>query len=428
MGDARFDGQRVVLMGLGRFGGGVGAARYLVGRGGEVLVTDTLHEAALADSLAQLNDLPADRLSFRLGAHREDDFRAADLVVANPAVKPDNPYLAAARDAGVPVTSEIRLLVQEVAVGDGRLRTIGVTGSAGKSTVTAMIGHILTKVGDRSVWVGGNLGGSLLPRVDDIADDDWLVLELSSFMLHGLREDRWSPHIAVVTNLTPNHLDWHGSFEAYREAKRTIYRFQSDGDTLIRGEDVPPLAPDVTLAVPGGHNRVNAALAIAAARGLTGKASSEALAGFSGLPHRLRFVGARPSGGGVRGYNDSKATVPEAAMLAIDAVADLGPVHVILGGKSKGSDLTPLARHAAAHCAGIYTIGDTGDAIADAAEAAGGAAVHRCGDLDTAVCTALAAASPGDVLLLSPGCSSLDQFDSYEARGERFAALVAPKG
>ncbi|MEE8459741.1 MAG: Mur ligase family protein, partial [Phycisphaerales bacterium] len=216
-------GQRVTVMGLGRFGGGVGVARYLIKLGADVLVTDLLSRDDLADSLAQLDGLP---IEYRLGEHNVSDFTTADLVVANPAVKPDNRFLRAAQAAGVPVTSEIRLLVKAL---PNRLRTIGVTGTAGKSTVTAMIGHILKKAfpqppappGDQdtvaatNVWVGGNLGGSLLDRLDEIGKDDWVVLELSSFMLHGLREDKWSPHIAVVINISPNHLDWHGTFEHY---------------------------------------------------------------------------------------------------------------------------------------------------------------------------------------------------------------------
>ena len=244
-----YTGQRVTVMGLGRFGGGVGVTQFLSKRGAHVLVTDQLDAAALADSVAQLEGL--ENVTLRLGEHREADFRGCDLVVANPAVKPDNKYLQVAKEAGVPVTTEIVLLVREL---PNRMRTIGVTGSAGKSTTTAMIGHILRKAVNQesskavnkpspdreitrspNVFVGGNLGGSLLPQVDHIDPDDWVVLELSSFMLHYLRQERWSPHIAAITNITPNHLDWHGTFEEYRQAKESIFLHQDPSDKAVLG-------------------------------------------------------------------------------------------------------------------------------------------------------------------------------------------------
>ena len=238
-----FEGQRVTVMGLGRFGGGVGVARFLAKRGADVLVTDLSPPDKLADSIAKLQPLiDAGQVTLRLGEHNVSDFTTCDCVVVNPAVPPNNRFLRAAHAAGIPITTEIRLLVERL---PNRLRTIGVTGSAGKSTVTAMIGHVLEKefAGEgestpsrqdaktprkkRKVWVGGNIGGSLLEKIDEIGEDDWVVLELSSFMLERLRDQPdapgvanekcrgrgrgWSPHIAVVTNISENHLDWHGS-------------------------------------------------------------------------------------------------------------------------------------------------------------------------------------------------------------------------
>jgi UDP-N-acetylmuramoylalanine--D-glutamate ligase len=445
-------GQRVTVMGLGRFGGGVGVARYLIKQGADVLVTDLLPRVELADSLAQLAGLP---IEYRLGEHNVSDFTTAYLVVANPAVKPGNRFLRAAQAAGVPVTSEIRLLVQAL---PNRLRTIGVTGTAGKSTTTAMIGHILKKLypkppalpGDQttstspSVWVGGNLGGSLLDHLGEINKDDWVVLELSSFMLHGLREDKWSPHIAVVTNITPNHLDWHGNYESYISDKYAIIANQKPRDVAIVGEQVPfdkslahfsrigLLGFHAELVLPGRHNQENALFAVGATSyclraGWTAKATSS-LADFPGLPHRLQFVLERNA---VRYFNDSKCTTPQAAKLAIESF-DPGTVHLILGGYDKGSDLVPLAGFAAEHCAGVYTIGATGEGIKTAAQAAcagaegagRGAVVVGCGELDVAVREAVDRAKPGQVVLLSPACASWDQFDNYEQRGERFIDLV----
>jgi len=210
-----FAGARVVVMGLGRFGGGIGVARYLAQQQADVLVTD-LHTAdELRNSLAQLDGLP---IRYRLGSHQVDDFAAADLVVVNPAVDPKgNPYLRAATNQSVPLTSELQIVLAGL---PNPQRVIGITGTAGKSTVTSMVGHILNQsLLHAHAYTGGNLGGSLLDQLDAITPDDWVVLEVSSFMLQMLAQDQWSPHIAVVTNLSPNHLDRHGSYEAYVQAK-----------------------------------------------------------------------------------------------------------------------------------------------------------------------------------------------------------------
>ncbi|MEM6259079.1 MAG: Mur ligase family protein, partial [Planctomycetota bacterium] len=231
-----FAGRQATVMGLGRFGGGVGVTRFLVDRGADVLVTDLDDAGKLAKSIAQIQDLiDAGRVTLRLGEHNVSDFTTCDLVVVNPAVKPGNRFVRAAEAAGIEVTTEMRLLVQRL---PNRLKTIGVTGSAGKSTVTAMIGHVLKKVPEIKAWVGGNIGVSLLPSLDEIGEDDWVVLELSSFMLEklgwvgpsgfGYTWQSWSPHIAVVTNISPNHIDWHGGFEQYVLAKWQITVFQDE--------------------------------------------------------------------------------------------------------------------------------------------------------------------------------------------------------
>ena len=276
----------------------------------------------------------------------------------------------------------------------------------------------------------------------------WIVLELSSAMLHWL--PGWSPHVAVVTNLADNHKDWHGSFEHYAASKRKVLDFQRAGDAAVLGAGVAdwPVREGVRrivvsedkglppLAIPGAHNRANAAAALAAARalvpGLEADAARAAAATFPGLPHRLQFVG---EFGGVRYYNDSKATTPEATLLALASLREggAGPrVHLIAGGYDKGTDLTPLAR-CGAH--GMYAIGATGQQLVRtrgqgsatvAAQSRGHAtleAVH-CVTLDRAVEAAVRAAEPGEVVLLSPGCASWDQFENYEKRGERFVEFV----
>ncbi len=436
--------KRVVVMGLGRHGGGVGVTQFLVEQGADVLVTDLLAEDRLQDSLAALRDLPVD---FRLGNHNVSDFTGADLIIANPAVDPrDNRFLRAAHAAGVPITSEVRLLVERL---PNRARTIGVTGTAGKSTVTSMIGRALDRCFPTdTVHVGGNLGGSLLGSLAAMRDSDWVVLELSSFMLEGLEHDRWSPHIAVVTNLWPNHLDRHGSASAYAAAKAVITRHQQPGDFAVLGPALDPEAfvtqgktirvghsadtdqAPIDLMISGNHNQLNARLAIRAAEcaGATPADASKALTGFAGLPHRLEHVG---TWDGVAFYNDSKCTTPEGACLAIQSVGSTGRagsqptkrVHIILGGYDKHADLSQLASFAAKHCVAVYTIGATGDTIADEVTRNGGTA-RRCQELQEVVRAAVGSAQPGEIVLLSPGCASWDQFDDFEQRGRAFSQAV----
>ncbi len=210
-------GKRITVAGLGRFGGGIAVSRWLVEQGAaSVLVTDKAPAAALTDSIQQLAGLP---IEFRFENQLEEDFTDTDLVVASPAIAPTNPLLLAARNSGVPVTTEIRLFVERCPA-----TIIGVTGTKGKSTTTALLGEMLkTKF---TTWVGGNIGKSLLDKLPEIDKTHLVVLELSSFMLEHLGEMRWSPHIALVSMISSDHLDWHGSGDAYVNAKRNIVRYQ----------------------------------------------------------------------------------------------------------------------------------------------------------------------------------------------------------
>ncbi|VAX38882.1 UDP-N-acetylmuramoylalanine--D-glutamate ligase [hydrothermal vent metagenome] len=438
-----FANMRVTVMGLGRFGGGLGVTRWLAARGAQVLVTDLEPETALAESIDHLRDLlDAGSVTLCLGEHREEDFIECELLIANPAVpRPwENPYLRAAREAGVEITTEIGLVVERL---PSRERVIGVTGSAGKSTTAAMIAHVLRSCA-QPVHLGGNIGGSLLDALDTITPNDWVVLELSSAMLHWLTG--WSPGVAVVTNCTANHLDWHGTIEHYEGCKKGLLAHQQPGDAAVLGPTLgewasatgverivlPEGAGVAGLSVPGAHNALNAAMACAVVEVVqehggrdahptfpTVAEVAEAVRTFGGLPHRLCLLGAH---GGVRYYDDSKSTTPEATLLALRSFADrgeLGRVHLIAGGHDKGSDLSPIAAQATA-LAGLYCIGSTGAELAHKAGEHGA----DCTTLGRAMDQIRSRAHQGDIVLLSPGCASWDQFENFEQRGRVFAALA----
>ncbi len=437
--NGEFHGKRVTVMGLGRFGGGAGLTRWLVGRGARVLLTDKEPANELESSLAMVDDLvKSGRLTLRLGGHDMSDFTNTDMVTVNPAVGTpwNNPFVQAATRAGVRVTTEIALLCERL---PNRQRTIGITGSAGKSTTSAMIHHVLRECGLPAVF-GGNIGGTLLGHLDsrELSRETWVVLELSSAMLHWLGAGSgWSPHVAVVTNLVTNHVDWHGSTEHYRASKQQLLANQPAGGVAVLGETLGDWTtrPDVGrrvlakgaqidgLALPGRHNRMNAAVAVeavlAAEPSIKRERAEAAVRTFAGLSHRLEHVGVF---GGLSCFNDSKSTTPESTMLALEAFGEsvgLRRVHLIAGGYDKGADLGVVAA-IGSMLGGLYTIGKTGPAIA---AKAGGAAVE-CGTLDVAVSRARERARPGEVLLLSPACASWGQFENFERRGELFVKLV----
>ncbi len=338
-----------------------------------------------------------------------------DVVVKSPGVPRDNPIVAAAR---VPVWSEVELAYRHLPN-----PILGVTGTNGKTTTTEWIGAMFRAAGLEAA-VAGNVGAALSGV--EAPPDVWVVCELSSFQLEDI--DEFRPRVAVLLNLEPDHLDRHGTFEAYRDAKLRIFENQAAGDTALvptgfgpvpggaaRVEFGPDLAAEVGL--PGAHNRENAAAAAAAARavGLPEAAIAEALRSFPGVPHRLEPVAERD---GVRFVNDSKATNAAAARRALAAYES--PLHVILGGRGKSESYDALARELHGRA---YLIGEAADEIAAALDRAG-VPYERCGDLASAVSAAAAAARSGDVVLLSPACASYDQFDDFEHRGEEFRRLV----
>ena len=425
-------GKHVTLAGLGKFGGQIAAAKWLVSQGAKVLVTDRAPAEKLAESVNELAGLP---IEFRLGEHRMEDFTGADLIVASPAIPPHNEFLAAARAAGVPSTTEIRLFIERCPA-----RIVGVTGTKGKSTTTALLGRMLaTKF---TTHVGGNIGRPLLLELNGITRDDLVVLELSSFMLEYLREMNWSPHVAVMTMLAVDHVDWHGSAEAYLDAKKQLLKHQGGDDIAVLPEGQPHTAElaGVTrarviyyglkgrrfeLTIPGWHNQFNcqAAFAAAAAMGVTFEQAQEAVRDFPGLPHRLQLV---HDSDGVRWFNDSIATIPEAAIAALESFPARTVLHIV-GGSDKGLPFTALAGALCEKAKAALAIGATGGTIAALiAESPTHACcpAYECHDLATAVTMAKQIATAGDVVLLSPGCASYDQFSNFQQRGERFAELA----
>lgn len=443
---------RVTVMGLGTFGGGIGAARYCAENGACVTVTDMKSKDALGTSL---DALAGYNIDFVLGEHRIADFTGANLVVVSPAVPRESRYVQAAREAGVPLTTEIGLFVAHCPA-----RVCGITGSNGKTTTVSMLESILAAA-NLPHHTGGNIGGSLLSSLPAISAGETVVLELSSFQLEWLDEAGWSPAIAAVLNIMPNHLDRHGTIDAYRDAKAAILDNQAPGDTAIlvsddggslsladrvRGRTVlvghdigddgvavngawltgrrngvdERLFDTRDLNVPGAHNVLNAAVAAACARelGIGTEAIACGLAEFRGVPHRLEFVGEH---NGIRFFNDSKSTTPDATAAAVNAFGCA--VIPILGGYDKGVSFEKMAGAIAGPVWWAALIGTTAPAL----ETALGKAGVRTGRFDTledAFAACLEYANPADIVLLSPGCASYDMFSNYEERGEVFRALV----
>jgi UDP-N-acetylmuramoylalanine--D-glutamate ligase len=449
--------RRVTVMGLGAFGGGEGAVRFLAERGGRVTVTDLRDESTLAEPRRRLDGLP--NVEWRLGRHEEQDFRGIDLLVVNPAVPRDSRYLRTAVESGVPLTSELNLFWLH-----NRARVIGVTGTNGKSTTASLIHAVLT-AGGIACRLGGNIGRSLLPEVDEIGEQEWIILELSSFQLADLDHLQRSPHVAVVTNFAPNHLDRHASIDEYRDAKQAILRWQAASDVaVLNGDDhevsswpvhgrrlvfgessalpidavteethvrgvLDHAAFHLDLAdhpvLPGRHNRSNVAAAALASLAAGARPGDiiQGVESYPGLPHRLQFVAEVD---GRRFYNDSKATTPEAAIAALQAFEGRG-IMLLAGGSDKHVDLGPFAQAIAQRTKGAALMGETAEALEAGIRASmrgGTLPLHRAASLDNAVSWALSHSDVGDVVLLSPGCASLDWFANYEDRGEQFARVA----
>lgn len=442
--------KRVLVVGLGK--SGLAAARFLKSRGARVTVSD----ARPATLIAELRELLDEGFVVESGSHGLLTFRRQDLIVVSPGVPMTVPELVTVKAVGAHIIGELEL---GAAFLQGEM--IAITGSNGKTTTTSIVGEILKTAG-RVTQVGGNIGLPVTEMVTTSTPETWNVLEVSSFQLETIESFR--PKIALVLNITPDHLDRHGSFEAYAAAKARITEFQTAGDFLVlNAEDVPtqmvaakskaqvfwfsakrrvkqgafvhgesilftpaehatpePVMPVAEIALAGAHNVENVLAAVCAAKlaGVSSEVIREAVKQFKAVEHRLEFVRELD---GVRYYNDSKATNVDATAKAIEAFT--AGIHLILGGKDKDSDYTTLAPLLRERVKTVITIGSAAEKIER--QLAGVVKIERAETLDRAVRMAQELASAGDTVLLAPACASFDQFANYEERGRIFKDLVA---
>jgi UDP-N-acetylmuramoylalanine--D-glutamate ligase len=430
-----------LVVGLAR--SGEAAALTLSARGEEVIGFDAGAEDR-PDLEAAAGRLRAAGVEVHMDASGEALAARAGTLIKSPGVPQSAPLVRAARARGITVIGELelawRLLPNEF---------VAVTGTNGKTTTSEWIGHIHRTAGV-PVAVAGNVGTALSSLVGSLAPDATVVCEASSFQLEDT--EQFAPEVAVLLNITPDHLDRHGSYDAYVEAKRRIFLRQGADDVAVVPDELEPepggeavrlrfgesdraalrlldgklrwrgepLLPAAEIPLPGAHNVQNAMAAATAclARELPPAAVAEGLRTFAGVPHRLELVTTRR---GVRYINDSKATNVDSTRVALRSFPD--HVHLILGGKGKSQDFSPLASLVSERCAAVYLIGEDSGTIAEAL-AGTGVSLISAGDLEHAVTLAARAARDGAVVLLSPACASFDQYRDYEARGDHFRALA----
>ena len=412
-----------VVVGAAR--SGVALAGYLVAKGEHVRVVDKKSASELGDVLAQL---PAG-VDLKLGGYDDSVLADVDVVYASPGVPWDSELLNDARRLGIKVSSEIDLFLR---LCPGTV--VGITGTNGKTTTTALTGAVLA-AGERPVLVGGNIGDTVLDRLEEVTPRHWVVLELSSFQLESVEKPHF--HIGVILNITPDHLDRHGTFERYAGLKARAIEFAGADDfAVLNGRDpaVRALAsrtrgnvvwfdehrPVPPMPLPGRHNLENALAAAAVGRiaGLSDEAIEAAIREFKGVEHRLELVGEWE---GVRWYNDSKATNPDAGRVALSAFPDT-PLVLIAGGYGSGFELGPWVADVLRHVDAVVLMGASAELLAQ--ELGDHPKVVRAGSLEQAVELAAGRARPGGVVLLSPAYKSFDMFKDYEDRGRRFKALV----
>jgi UDP-N-acetylmuramoylalanine--D-glutamate ligase len=481
-----FGGKKVLIMGLGRFGGGLDSAKFAEKTGAIVTVTDILPPEQLEDSAQELKDHP--QIQLHLGGHQAEDFEQNEIIIANPAVPPDNEFLNLARKNNKLVTSQMNIFFQLCPA-----TIIGITGANGKSTTAALTAHILNSASPNNnviaseakqsqttqyairntqyenVFLSGNIGNQpLLTNLDQITPNDLIVLEISSFQSEDLANIQQAPKIALLTNLTPNHLDRHGTFEEYCKAKENLFKYQplNENDPAIsifnaedevgcewfdkyqrqNGRVCIKFSPDdinddiiEAFPLPGRANLSNLSAAVAIARhfGITDEQIANSLPNFKPLPHRLELVAEI---NGVKWYNDSISTTPISTIAALEAFDE--PKILISGGYDKNLPFDELAEKIiTTNTKTVILIGQTAPKIADSVEKKLATEfttrlsstksentekikVEILGSLDKAVQQAHHLATAGDVVLLSPACASYDQFQNFQQRGNEFTKLA----
>lgn len=443
-------GKKVLVVGLGK--SGLAAALFLRRHGAQVTVSDVRSAEALAKDIPALLE---EGIMVEAGGHGLLTFRRQDLIVVSPGVPLDTPEIAQVKGFGLPVIGELELAARFL-----KGKTLAITGSNGKTTTTALAGEILKAAGFATL-VGGNIGTPVVSLIDESTSDTWSVLEVSSFQLEST--EQFHPRIAVILNITPDHLDRHGTFENYALAKERIFSAQTPDDFVVLNAEnmraaaaaehaqaqvywfslervvpqgawvesglilfrastdapVEKILPLSGIPLKGEHNVENVLAAVCACRlaGAPIEAVRGAIEKFKAVEHRLEYVATL---NGVDFYNDSKATNVDATAKAIASFSN--GIHLILGGKDKNSDYTQLAQLLRDRVRAVYTIGSAAAKIES--QLRGVVSIQSCETLDRAVSAAAAAARPGEVVLLAPACSSFDQFESYEHRGRVFKELV----
>lgn len=444
-----FEGKKILIVGAGKTG--LATGRFLAGRGAKVTLADIKTAGELTENLKELDH----EINLFLGGYPPVTPALWDLVVVSPGVPPTAPPIKEARETGVPVTGEIELAFRLT-----RAPLVAITGTNGKTTTTALTGEIFRQAGYCTL-VGGNIGVPLIDKVEALGPEDVIVAEVSSFQL--ATTESFCPRVAVILNITPDHIDWHGSFEAYVEAKSRIFREQGPTDYTVLNFDDPVTAGLAgrtpgrviffsrrhrvdkgacvqagkvvlrdadgsrevcavqDLFLPGAHNLENALAAAAAAwaMGVGVEHIAQALRTFRGVAHRLELVAEY---GGVKYINDSKGTNPDATMRALDAYGV--PIVLIAGGRSKGSSFASFAAKVKEKVRVLILIGESAGEIEAAVRAQGFENILRAATLPEAVKIAHRTARPGEVVLLSPACASWDMFANYEERGNLFKKVV----
>jgi UDP-N-acetylmuramoylalanine--D-glutamate ligase len=442
--------KRVLVVGLGK--SGISAAMFLRRQGARVTVSDARSAVALAKEIPSLLDAG---IMVESGGHGLLTFRRQDLIVVSPGVPMDTPEVKQVIGYGMPVIGELELASRFL-----KGRVVAITGSNGKTTTTTLLGKILKEAGLPTL-VGGNIGLPVIDLVPESTDESVSVLEVSSFQLETI--EQFHPWISVVLNITPDHLDRHGSFENYAAMKTRITENQTAEDFLVlnaddkptqmvaaktkaqifwfslrrpikqgafvhgesivflprEGAKAEPVMPVAEIPLKGAHNVENVLAAVCAARlaGAPGEKIRASVRSFKAVEHRLEFVRTVQ---GVEYFNDSKATNVDAAMKAVSSFPS--GIHLILGGKDKDSDYTTLSPLLRERVKAVYTIGSAAEKIER--ELHGVVKMVGAGTIDVAVHEASKAAVPGDVVLLAPACSSFDQFENYEHRGRTFRQIV----